>query len=288
MPFSMTGYGTESAIYSNKQVICEIRSLNSKFCDISLRIPSQFKSKELGLRSMISKRLERGKIDFSIRLEQTENEGSVSINQELAKQYCNELNQLAITINADRTEVLKLVLGMPDVIKKEKEAFDEAEYAFVLEVIEKAMTNFEKFRADEGRTLQSDLLLYISNIEACLAEVILKDDERIEIIKERIRTNLKKLEDQNLDENRFEQELIYYIEKLDITEEKVRLKAHLDYFRETIQQNNCGKKLGFIGQEIGREINTMGSKANHAEVQHLVVKMKDELEKIKEQVLNLL
>lgn len=288
MPHSMTGYGTESGQYNEKQVTVEIRSLNSKFCDVAMRIPNHLKSKEIELRSLVNKRLERGKIEFSIRIEQSENEAAVSINQDLAKKYFDELNALAGAIDADKTEMLKLVMGMPEVVKKEKEEFDENEFSYILEVVEKAFQKFEGFRSDEGEKLKEDLILRVSNIEENLEKVIAIDDERVEIIKDRIRTNLAKLEDQEVDQNRFEQELIYYIEKLDITEEKVRLKSHLDYFRETIQQNNAGKKLGFIGQEIGREINTMGSKANHAQVQHLVVKMKDELEKIKEQVLNLL
>jgi uncharacterized protein (TIGR00255 family) len=288
---SMTGFGKAVNEIPGKKVTVEIRSLNSKQLDLNLRIPYFYKEKELELRTEIAKQLERGKVDVSVYTESTLEMLPVALNRELAKTYYKELKSLSEELNENNQDLLSLALKMPDVMKAEREVveLDEAEWKLVKNAVEKAIDSFQKFRDDEGRTLLAEFTMRISIIERLLAEVITLDAARITNIKNRIKGNLEEVIDVNkLDQNRFEQELIYYIEKLDITEEKLRLKTHLDYFILTMKESSSGRKLGFISQEIGREINTIGSKANDAEMQKLVVQMKDELEKIKEQMLNVL
>ncbi|MCW3083223.1 MAG: YicC family protein [Bacteroidetes bacterium] len=287
----MTGFGKAANEIPGKKVTVEIRSLNSKQLDLNLRMPYFYKEKELELRTEIAKQLERGKVDVSIYTESTAETLPVALNKELAKTYYKELKALSDELKETNNDLLSLALKMPDVMKAEREVvdFDEAEWKLVKTVVDKAIEDFQKFRDDEGKTLLNEFNNRIGIINKLLEEVLALDAGRVANIKKRIKGNLEEVIEQNkIDQNRFEQELIYYIEKLDITEEKLRLKTHLDYFMTTMQEPASGRKLGFISQEIGREINTIGSKANDAGIQKLVVQMKDELEKIKEQMLNVL
>jgi uncharacterized protein (TIGR00255 family) len=241
---------------------------------------------ELGLRNQISQRLERGKIDFSLYIEVTGEETSSKINVPIVKGYINQMK--AVIPNADETELMKMAVRMPDALKTERDEIDENEWKEIQKVINEALENIANFRKDEGVSLEKEFLHRIANIMTLMNDAVAYDAERVATVKTRLRTALDELQ-VNVDENRFEQELIFYLEKYDITEEKVRLENHLNYFIETLAGTEAnGRKLGFITQEMGREINTMGSKSNHAEMQKLVVMMKDELEKIKEQVLNVL
>lgn len=287
----MTGFGKAITEITGKKVTVEVRSLNSKGMDLSLRLPYIYKEKELELRNEVSKQLERGKVDLSVYTESTEEALPVTINKTLAKTYYKELKSLAAELNESDQNLLSMIVKMPDVMKAERETItlDEAEWKQVKTTVDKAIEAFQKFRSDEGKTLTKEFESRISIISSLLLEVVTLDGLRIQNIKERIKTNLAEaIDKEKIDQNRFEQELIYYIEKLDVTEEKLRLKTHLDYFTNTMQEPASGRKLGFISQEIGREINTIGSKANDAGIQKLVVQMKDELEKIKEQLLNVL
>lgn len=288
---SMTGYGKSVSEIPGKKLTVEIRSLNSKQLDLNIRMPYVYKEKELELRGDLSKQIERGKIDLSIYTESTAETLPVSLNKELAKTYYKELSSLAAELNDKSSDLLGHTLKMPEVMKAEREVveLDEAEWKLVKAGVDKAIEAFQKFRDDEGNTLLKEFNSRISIIEKLLSEVLLLDGARVENIKARIKNNIAEVIDVNkIDQNRFEQEIIYYIEKLDITEEKLRLKTHLDYFISTMNEPASGRKLGFISQEIGREINTIGSKANDAGIQKLVVQMKDELEKVKEQMLNVL
>ena len=287
----MTGFGKASSEFSTKKITVEVRSLNSKQLDLNLRTPYIYKEKELELRSEISKQLERGKVDISIYTESIQDTLPVAINKTLAKTYYNELKSLAEELKEVNTDLFRLTMKMPDVLKAEKEVveFDVEEWKAVKATVDIAIEAFQKFRDDEGKTLSNEFEMRIGIIDKLLTEVISYDAARVENIRTRINNNIADvIEKEKIDENRFEQELIYYIEKLDITEEKLRLKTHLDYFTATMKELGSGRKLGFIAQEIGREINTIGSKANDSSVQKLVVQMKDELEKIKEQLLNVL
>lgn len=287
---SMTGFGKAIAEVTGKKVNVEIRSLNSKQLDLNFRIPYIYKEKELELRSEVSKQVERGKVDVSIYLETIQDVVPVAINKTLAKFYFKELQDLSSELN-EKQNLLPLVLKMPEVMKAEKEIveLDETEWKGVKSALDQAIEAFQKFRSDEGSTLEKEFKSRIAIIGSLLLEVVSLDGLRITNIKERIKTNLAEaIDKEKIDQNRFEQELIYYIEKLDITEEKLRLKTHLDYFLVTMKEPASGRKLGFITQEIGREINTIGSKANDSAIQKLVVQMKDELEKVKEQLLNVL
>ena len=286
---SMTGFGKASQELSDKTINIEIRSLNSKSADISLRLSSGLRNYELELRNEISKQLERGKIDLSIFIESKKAEMPVEINIELAKAYHKQLKNLALELNEPIANVLQQVLKFPDVLKNERKETDENEWKLIKHCLNSALDELNNFRDIEGLSLKKDFEIRISKINTCLEEIKTLDLIRINTIKNRIRNNIEEvIGKSNLDENRFEQELIYYIEKLDINEEKVRLKTHLDYFIETCNEKSAGRKLNFISQEIGREINTIGSKANDAQIQKLVVLMKDELEKIKEQANNVL
>ncbi len=282
----MTGFGKASLQLPTKKITVEIKSLNSKGLDLNTRMPSVFREMELGLRNQISQRLERGKVDFSLYVEVTGEETTSKINVPIIKGYINQMK--AVIPNADETELMKMAVRMPDALKTERDEIDENEWKQIQIVIDEALGNIANFRKDEGASLEKEFQLRIANINKLMNEAVSYDAERVETVKTRLRNALDELK-VNVDENRFEQELIFYLEKYDITEEKVRLGNHLNYFLETLNGTEAnGRKLGFITQEMGREINTMGSKSNHTEMQKLVVMMKDELEKIKEQVLNVL
>lgn len=283
---SMTGFGKATLQLPSKKITVEVKSLNSKGLDLNVRMPSVYRELELGLRNEIALQLERGKIDFSIYIELNGEQTSTKINVPIVKAYINQMRE--VIANADETELMKMAVRMPDALKTERDEIDENDWIEIQKVIKEAMQNIANFRQDEGKSLEQEFQLRIGNIRQYMNDALALDSERVQAIKDRLQTAISELQ-VNVDENRFEQELIYYLEKLDITEEKVRLTTHLDYFIETIKGNEAnGRKLGFITQEMGREINTMGSKANHAQMQKLVVMMKDELEKIKEQVLNVL
>lgn len=288
---SMTGFGKVTAELPTKKVTVEIKALNSKQLDLSTRIPSIYKEKEMQIRSRLLQTLERGKVDFAIYIEYIGKEASSQINQEAVISYFAQLKDLSdkLGISAPSSwDELQLVLRMPDVIKTDPVEVDEEEWNVVKQAIDEAIQHLCDFRIQEGAMLQKLFTQKVSNIAALLNEVEPYEKERIEKIKGRILDNLEKLA-VDYDKNRFEQEMIYYIEKLDVNEEKNRLDNHLKYFLETMETGHGqGKKLGFIAQEMGREINTLGSKSNHADMQKIVVRMKDELEQIKEQVLNVL
>ena len=282
----MTGFGKASLQLPTKKITVEIKSLNSKGLDLSVRMPSAYREMELGLRNQIALKLERGKVDFSIFIESTAEQTSTKVNVPIVKAYINQLREVYPA--ADETELMKMAVRMPDTLKTEREEIDENDWIEIQKVISEALDYIGNFRKDEGASLEKEFQLRIGNIRQYMNDALALDPERVQAIKDRLQTAISELK-VNVDENRFEQELIYYLEKLDITEEKVRLTNHLDYFLETINGTEAnGRKLGFITQEMGREINTMGSKSNHAQMQKLVVMMKDELEKIKEQVLNVL
>ncbi|MAP80567.1 MAG: YicC family protein [Aequorivita sp.] len=282
---SMTGYGKEVVQLPSKTITIEIKSLNSKGLDINTRVPSTYREKELEIRDLLAKSLQRGKIDFSLYIEVTGQAVTSQLNEAAVNNY---INQLANVVNGDPMELLKMAVRMPDALKTEREEIDEKEYTAILEGIDQALDAINKYRTDEGIALENDFLARSKNISQLLEEIIAIDPERVDAVKERLRKAVTDIKEK-VDENRFEQELIYYLEKYDITEEKVRLNNHLDYFNKALKSGDSnGKKLGFITQEIGREINTIGSKANYAPMQQLVVQMKDELEKIKEQALNVL
>ena len=281
----MTGFGKSLLQLPSKKITVEIKSLNSKNLDLNARIPGQYREKELPLRNLIGNSLTRGKVDFSLYVEVTGEETTASINPAVVKKYMNQLRELS---NGDETELLKMAVRMPDALKTDRDEIDETEFESIEEAVKQALVEINNFRSDEGNALEKDLKLRIENIERLLEEIIAIDPERIAGVKERLRKGVADLKEK-VDENRFEQELMFYIEKFDITEEKVRLNNHLDYFKEAIDsEDSNGRKLGFISQEMGREINTIGSKSNYAPMQQLVVQMKDELEKIKEQLLNVL
>jgi uncharacterized protein (TIGR00255 family) len=282
----MTGFGKATLQLPTKKITVEVKSLNSKGLDLNVRMPSLYREMELGLRNQIALKLERGKVDFSIFMESTAEQTSTKVNVPIVKAYISQLRE--VYPQADETELMKMAVRMPDTMKIEREEIDENDWIQIQTVIEEALQNILNFRQDEGMSLEKEFQLRIGNIRQYMTEALALDPERVQAIKDRLQTAIAELK-VNVDENRFEQELIYYLEKLDITEEKVRLTNHLDYFLETINGTEAnGRKLGFITQEMGREINTMGSKSNHAQMQKLVVQMKDELEKIKEQVLNVL
>ncbi|QSE97933.1 YicC/YloC family endoribonuclease [Fulvivirga lutea] len=289
---SMTGYGAASGTFESYSINVEVKTLNSKFLDVNLRLPRSISEKELEVRNIINDYLERGKVSMSVDIQ---NESETVLKQQynapLFQKYYSELEELANLVNAPKDDLFRTALSSPDVIvNNTSEDLDSEEYENVKKLIKQALEHCNEFRAKEGDVLQAKLLEYINSISTSLKHVEELDPKRVENIKTRIKGNLTKfIEEESLDKNRLEQEIIYYIEKLDITEEKVRLKNHLNHFEEVIAGNqNSGKKLGFISQEIGREINTIGSKANDSDIQKHVVSMKEELEKIKEQLLNVL
>lgn len=289
MALSMTGFGKTNGTFSGKKLSIEIRSLNSKGLDLILKIPTCYRELETDIRKIVGDKISRGKVDMGIYLESSsENPGVNLINKELATTYFNELKKLAESWNQPTGDLLSVVLRMPEVMVQQTEPITEEEKESVLTLIIEACDRLHDFRKQEGAVLAADLLSHIDKIEALSKAVEPFEKERVGIIRDRIERTFNEYASSAVDENRLEQEMIFYIEKLDISEEKVRLKQHLDYFRTTLNEENNGKKLGFIAQEIGREINTMGSKSNHAEMQRCVVDMKDCLEKIKEQLLNIL
>jgi uncharacterized protein (TIGR00255 family) len=284
---SMTGFGKASGTFQSKKVSVEIRSLNSKSMDLNVRMPSLFKELDSAIRKFVSNELGRGKIDVFINLDSIGEESNVSINQGLAKKYFTELKALNDAVGTSTDDYLTLIMRMPDVIENAKEDLSEEEKQWLMALVKEAAQKLNEFRRKEGQDLEREFSERIDEIRGFLSEVHQYEDARIQTIRERMKKGLEDI-DAGHDENRFEQEMIFYIEKLDISEEKMRLSNHLDYFEETMKLEQSGKKLGFIGQEIGREINTLGSKSNHAEMQKLVIGMKDNLEKIKEQILNTL
>ncbi len=287
----MTGYGKAVKELPNKKITVEIKSLNSKQLDLAMRVPSFYREKELDVRSYLAGRICRGKVDFAMFCETQQAERVARIDQDAVRQYYQQLSAIKAANGMEgETDFMRIIMSLPDVVKVEQPELDEKEWEQVMDCVREATDNFISFRQQEGQALAKDLLSHVDLIENYSFEVPKYEKERVEKIKTRIQSNLDEIiAKDKVDQNRLEQELIYYIEKLDINEEKVRLANHIKYFRETIDTDaDAGKKLGFIAQEMGREINTLGSKANQAEMQRLVVRMKDELEKIKEQVLNVL
>ena len=285
---SMTGFGKATGTYHTKKITVEIRSLNSKSLDLSTRIPSHFKELDAHMRKMILATCGRGKIDFALSVDVAEAEQSKSINEKKAMAYFDELKALGKVIGEESSDYLSMILRMPDIYSSVKSDLTEDEKEIVFSVANEAIESLNTFRRKEGEDLQLEFQERIDEIRSFLLEVPKYEQERIEIIRERMKKGLEEMKSGSYDDNRFEQEMIFYIEKLDVTEEKMRLSNHLTYFEETMVLNESGKKLGFIAQEIGREVNTLGSKSNHAEMQKLVIGMKDNLEKIKEQILNTL
>jgi uncharacterized protein (TIGR00255 family) len=291
----MTGYGKAVAELPGKKLLIEIKSLNSKGLDLSVKLPGALREKEMEIRALLSQRLERGKVELNVSAEKSADIASYSINKSLFLQYYRELKSILSELKEeDRDGLLPVILNIPDVLQNEKAEFVETDWAILAEGIETALKSVQEFRSVEGSILETDMRARVQLILDLLNSIDPFEQNRLNDIRERIRTGFQNITKSDLlqtmpDENRFEQELIYYIERLDITEEKVRLKKHCNYFIETLNEpNSQGKKLGFVSQEMGREINTIGSKANDAGIQKIVVQMKDELEKIKEQLLNIL
>ncbi|MFK8274491.1 YicC/YloC family endoribonuclease [Capnocytophaga cynodegmi] len=281
---SMTGFGKSVVSLADKHVSIEIKSLNSKSIDINTRIPLIYREKELEFRKILADELQRGKVDFSIFVENTNSQTSVKINENVVKSYIEQMKNI---VDGDTTELLKMAVRMPDALQTSVENISSDEFETILKYILLAINDLKKFRTEEGFVLKEDFTLRIQNIRDLLKDVEALDSERLILVRERLEKAIAEI--RNVDANRFEQELIFYLEKLDITEEKIRLKNHLDYFIETLNSGESnGRKLSFIAQEIGREVNTLGSKANFSPMQQVVVQMKDELEKIKEQVSNVL
>lgn len=286
MLLSMTGYGKAIIQLPNKKVTIELKSLNSKNLDLGVRMPSYYKEKELGIRKVLAKQLVRGKVDFSIYVEQTADKSSSEINSSAISSYLDQLRE--IEPDASSIDLLQIAMRLPEVMTSTREELDESEWEIIENGIQECLLAIHAYREDEGESMRQDLETNISSIERLMEEVKSLSSDRITHVKERLSTALDELK-KSVDENRYEQELIYYLEKLDINEEMVRLENHLIYFKsELASDQSNGKKLGFIAQEIGREVNTTGSKSNYAPMQHVVVQMKNELEKIKEQILNIL
>ncbi len=289
MLHSMTGFGKATGSFQNKKITIEIRSLNSKSLDLSVRLVPIYKEKEIELRRLIADRLDRGKIEVNLSVENTGEEKNYIINKAVARAYFNDIKELETELGQTAVDPLGQLLRMPDIYTNAKEELSEEEWNYVKNLLTQTLDRIEEFRLQEGKSLYADFEERIGEIAQLLTEVPQYEDERLVTIKERMQKALDDKLGEHVDQNRLEQEFIMYIEKLDITEEKVRLSNHLDYFVETMNTGKgAGKKLGFITQEIGREINTLGSKSNHVQMQKIVVQMKDNLEKIKEQVLNTL
>lgn len=288
---SMTGYGVANSENDKLAVTVEIKSLNSKFLDLNLRLSKEYADKELEIRNLCNTTIERGKVSFSVDVKQkTEVKPKVNINKDLVKHYYNDLLATAAYVGAPAENLFRTALTLPGAVDSDNQMNDNSdEWNFIMKVLQDALKKFEKFRGEEGELLGNKFLEYLDKIESLLKKVESFDPRRIESVREKIKNSFAEYKPAEMENGRFEQELIYYIEKLDISEEKVRLKKHVDYFKEAMKiGESSGKKLGFIAQEIGREINTIGSKANDADIQRCVVEMKEELEKIKEQVLNIL
>jgi uncharacterized protein (TIGR00255 family) len=285
---SMTGFGKSNGLYQSKKVSIEIRSLNSKGLDLNLRIPSAYRELESELRKLLGEQLDRGKIDFGIYIESQTDQSNGLINTELATLYYQELKKLNESWSEAPVDYLSLVLRLPEVLNQQAPEVSDEEKKFIMDLALSACEKLTQFRAQEGEALHADFTEKIESIRNGIEEIRVFEPERIQVIRERISKALTDLSDVRIDENRLEQEMIFYLEKLDVSEEKMRLTNHLDYFLNTMVIPRNGKKLGFICQEMGREINTLGSKCNHAEIQKRVVDMKDNLEKMKEQILNTL
>jgi len=289
MLLSMTGYGKASADFSDKTITVEIRSLNSKGLDASFRMPSVYREKEIELRNELAKLFERGKVDVSVNVEHRNEQPSVQINTVLAEAYFKQLSDLAKKMNQSTDNLMEMVMRMPDVTKSHSVSLNEEEYKQLLKVFRDAAKKMNEFRQVEGKSLENEFVKRTNIILDCLEKVEKSDPLRVEKIKARIYKNLEEfISSEKIDKNRFEQELIYYLEKIDVTEEKTRLRTHIKHYTDTMKEPGAGRKLNFIAQEMGREVNTIGSKANDADIQKVVVLMKDELEKIKEQTLNVL
>ena len=288
MLLSMTGFGKSNGVFESKKVSVEIRSLNSKGLDLSLKIASPYRDLETDIRKMLSENLDRGKVDIGIFIESTNESHNNIINNEVATKYYSAIKKLNESWGEAPQDYLSIVLRMPEVLNTQTAELTEEEKKWILNLVEETCGKLNDFRAQEGAALKKEFELRIGQIRSLLSQIEAFEDIRILQIKERILKGLKELEHPGLDQNRLEQEMIFYLEKLDVSEEKMRLTNHLDYFIETMSSPLSGKKLGFIAQELGREINTLGSKSNHGDMQRLVVEMKDNLEKIKEQVLNTL
>ncbi len=295
MLLSMTGYGNSVAEYNNKKIHVEIKSLNSKALDLNVRIAPVYREKEMEIRQIVSNVVERGKVDFSIWVEKSDQQLAAPINKQVAKNYILQIKELADETglslpSLSAADWVPVLLRLPEAMSSQDvEELTQDEWNAALSAIDEALCKYQDFRKQEGAALSKKFSEKIDNIEALLGRIEPYETERVEKIRQRIKDNLEKLPGMEYDKNRLEQEMIYYIEKLDINEEKQRLRNHLNYFRQTMAEGpGQGKKLGFIAQEMGREINTTGSKSNHAEMQNIVVKMKDELEQIKEQVLNVM
>lgn len=285
MILSMTGFGRSEGVFEGKKITLDLKSLNSKSFDLNIKMPQRYKEKEFEVRKILNDRLLRGKVDCYINIESLDDAADVNLNHELVQSYISELKKIAG--DGPDFEYLKMAIRMPDVISTKSDNLKEEEWQVLKDILEDAVLKFENFRQTEGEILHAELKRNIQNIEGYLNEVIPYETIRLDAVKEKYRNTLKEFD--QIDETRFYQEMAYFTEKLDIAEEKVRLTQHLKYYLEVMQNETFnGKKLGFISQEIGREINTLGSKANHAEIQKLVVMMKDDLEKIKEQTLNVL
>lgn len=284
----MTGYGKASGSFQGKKIVVEIRSLNSKSLDLNVRAIPLYREIELENRSIVAELLDRGKVELSISLENSGETKNYAINRELALAYYKDIKETAESLGEPTTDLLSLVLRMPEIYSNEKEALSDEESTFIQGLVREACQHLNEFRKQEGDQLKKDFESNIQRIDELLGEVPKYETARIEAVRERMKAGLEKISNQAIDLNRLEQEIIFYIEKMDVSEEKMRLSNHLNYFLETMNIPLCGKKLGFITQEIGREINTLGSKSYHVEMQKLVVEMKDHLEKIKEQVLNTL
>jgi uncharacterized protein (TIGR00255 family) len=288
---SMTGYGKGVCELGDKVVTIEIKSLNSKQLDIYSRIPSIYREKDLDMRNIISQRLQRGKIELNMVIEITDVKSNGKLNVSVIKEYYRQLKEIGTDIGIDYNDsILQVIMRLPDALKTDKEELNPGEWQKIENALNEAISAVDQFRLQEGKALQDDMLGKVILIEQCLERIEPFEQERVSSIRQRLHRGLNEVMDlEKIDTNRFEQELIYFLEKLDINEEKVRLKNHCSFFREVCNsKDSSGKKLGFIAQEMGREINTIGSKANHTEIQRQVVMMKDELEKIKEQSLNIL
>jgi uncharacterized protein (TIGR00255 family) len=286
----MTGFGKAECELPNKKITIEVKSLNSKQLDIYSRFPGTYKVKDIEVRKLIAEKLVRGKVEFNLYCENLGTDSNTVINQPIIKNYYEQMKSIYSDLNLDLSELtIQSIMRLPDCIKTEHEELDEGEWELILEKIKEALSKLDEFRIQEGKALEIDINSQIDSIASLKDQITPYEEERIERVKTKLTDALKDIQNnvQN-DQNRFEQELIFYLEKLDINEEKVRLENHCKYFSETLKEKTPGKKLGFISQEIGREINTMGSKANHTEIQKLVIQMKEALEKIKEQALNVL
>ena len=285
---SMTGFGKANGQFNDKKISIEVRSLNSKGLDLNLKLPSSFRDLETPIRKIVTEELLRGKMDLGIYIESQQQQSAGLINEQVANAYFEKFKSLNSAWGTHTQDYLALVLRMPDVLTSQQEELSEVETTFVLDLVAEACAQLQKFRRQEGLSLAKDLMSNLDQIQQELIAIAPFEQERVAQVRERIQKGLASIEESRVDVNRLEQEMIYYVEKLDISEEKQRLQQHLTYFTETLNQEASGKKLGFIAQEVGREINTLGSKCNHSEIQRRVVVMKDHLEKIKEQVLNAL